>query len=100
MRPYMCTPQDLQAWRLITALASTTASLSPLAVTRSLSRGTTATCEKSAPVGFQHLVQPQTWLWAHWESTATATFLSEQRHCKLPPEKFAAAGLIPLSTAG
>jgi hypothetical protein len=29
-------------------------------VTRSLSRGTTATCENSAPAGFQHLVHPHT----------------------------------------
>src|SRR5262249_14971957 len=60
--PYLCTPQLLQACRLITALGSTTANLSPLAVTRTLSRATTATWEKSAPAGFQHLVQPHTWL--------------------------------------
>src|SRR5687768_657874 len=60
MRPYMCTPQSLHAWRLITAFASTTASLSALVVTRTLSRGTTATWENKAPAGFQHLVQPQT----------------------------------------
>ena len=29
-----------------------------------LSRGTTATTENTAPSGFQHLVQPQAWLWA------------------------------------
>ena len=62
----------------MTALGSTIANLSPFAVTRTLSRGTAAICEKSAPAGFQHLVQPQTWLWAHWLSIATATFLSEQ----------------------
>src|SRR6185503_5695777 len=60
MRLYMCTPQLLQACRWITAFASTTASLSSFAVTRTLSRGTTATWENSAPAGFQHLVQPQT----------------------------------------
>jgi hypothetical protein len=42
------------------ALGSTTFSLSAFAVTESLSRGTTATCENSAPLGFQHFVQPQT----------------------------------------
>jgi hypothetical protein len=31
-------------------------------VTLTLSRDTTATIEKSAPFGFQHLLQPQTWL--------------------------------------
>src|SRR2546425_9943528 len=78
MRPYMCTPQLLQACRLMTAFGSTTANLSSLAVTRTLPRGTTATWENSAPAGFQHLVHPHTWLWAHWLSIATATFLSGQ----------------------
>src|SRR4030095_784638 len=95
MRLYMCTPQFLQACRLITAFESTTANLSSLAVTRTLSRGTTATWENSAPVGFQHLVQPHTWLWAHWLSIATATFLSEQWQSSVPPAKFAAAGFMP-----
>src|SRR5258708_33028888 len=54
MRAYMCTPQFLQACRLMTALGSTIANLSPFAVTRTLSRGTAAICEKSVPVGFQH----------------------------------------------
>src|SRR5882724_11783820 len=65
IRPYMCTPQSLQAWRWIVADGSTTLSLFSLALTLRLSRETTATCENSAPCGFQHLVQPQTWLWAH-----------------------------------
>src|SRR5450432_66154 len=59
MRPYMCTPQPLQAWRWIVAFESTTLSLSALSVTRNLSRGTTATTENNAPFGFQHFVQPQ-----------------------------------------
>src|SRR5262245_53454474 len=45
MRPYMWTPQSLQAYRWMAALASTTLSLSAFLETRSLSRGTTATCE-------------------------------------------------------
>ena len=64
MRPYMWTPQPVHAWRWIVALESTTFSLSALAVTLRLSRGTTATCENSAPPGFQHFVQPHTWLCA------------------------------------
>src|SRR4029077_17363306 len=99
-RPYICTPHSLQAYRLIPALGSTTLNLSSFAVTRSLPCGTTATCENSAPAGFQHLVQPQTWLWAHWPSIATATFLSVQWQTSLPPAKFAAAGFVPWSTAG
>src|ERR1700689_3936801 len=59
IRPYMCTPQALHAWRCIVAFASTTFSLSALSVTRSLSRGTTATIANKAPFGFQHFVQPQ-----------------------------------------
>src|SRR6202035_1182599 len=61
------------------ALGSTTLSLSAFLVTRSLSRGTTATCENSAPAGFQHLVHP---------------------HCSVPPAKFGEPGFTPLSTAG
>src|SRR6185503_5896113 len=76
------------------------ASLSSLAVTESLSRGTTATCENSAPAGFQHFVQPHTWLCALWLFTDTATFLSEHFQFSVPPLKLAAAPLMPLSTAG
>ena len=60
IRPYMCTPHSLQAWRWMVALESTTASLLPFALMLKLSRPTTATCENSAPLGFQHLVQPHT----------------------------------------
>ena len=35
-------------------------SFSAFLVTRSLSRGTTATCENRAPSGFLHLVHPHT----------------------------------------
>jgi hypothetical protein len=38
---------------------STICSLSPFSSTVTFSRGTTATTEKVAPSGFQHLVQPQ-----------------------------------------
>jgi len=96
----MCTPQPVHAYRWIVALGSTTFSLSPFALTLSLSRGATATCENVAPAGFQHLVQPQTWLWALCPLIDTATFLSEHLQYSVPPAKFAAAGLMPLSTAG
>src|SRR5438270_8560076 len=82
------------------ALGSTTFSLSAFALTLSLSRGTTATCENNAPLGFQHFVQPQTWLWALWPLMVTATFPSVHLQYSVPPEKFAAAGLMPRSTAG
>jgi hypothetical protein len=74
--------------------------LSALAVTLSLSRGTTATWENSAPAGFQHLVQPQTWLCALCPLIATVTFPSEHLQVSVPPAKFATAGLMPLSTPG
>src|SRR5881628_2260005 len=82
------------------ALESTTRSLSAFSVTVRFSRGATATCENSAPLGFQHLVHPQTWLWALWPLIDTATFRSEHLQYSAPPAKFAAAGLMPLSTAG
>src|SRR5689334_7724619 len=100
MRPYMCTPQALHAWRWMVALGSTTASLSAFSVTFTLSRGATATTENSAPSGFQHFVQPQAWLCADCASTLTLTGLSLQRHCNVPPAKSFTAGLMPLSTDG
>ena len=48
---------------------STISSLSAFAVTLTVSRGATAICENVAPAGFQHLVQPQTWLWAVCDAT-------------------------------
>src|SRR3954463_1408258 len=82
------------------AAGSTTLSLSSLAVTASLSRETTATCENRAPSGFQHLVQPHAWLCAVCERMVTVTFLSAQRQRSVPPEKAGAAALMPRSIAG
>src|SRR4026209_2180061 len=93
MRPYICTPHPWQAWRWIVALSSTTFNLSSLAVTLNLSRGTTATTENSAPAGFQHLVQPQTWLWADCASTFTVTGSCVQWQARVPPEKLSEPGL-------
>src|SRR5262245_54736644 len=100
MRPYMCTPQSVQAWRWMAALGSTTLSLAPFLVTFTLSRGTTATCENKAPEGFQHLVQPHTWLCALWLATLTSTGSTVHRHCSVPPAKLGLPGFTPLSTAG
>src|SRR6185312_10561655 len=98
MRPNMCVPQAVQAWRWIVALGSTTFSFCSLAVTSMLSRPVTATCENSEPFGFQHLVQPHTWLWADCPLTETVTLLSAHLHDSVPPAKLAAACLMPLST--
>src|SRR5215831_21051653 len=98
--PYMCAPQARQAWRWISALGSTTFSLSAFLVTLTLSRGTTATWANSAPFGFQHLVQPHTWLWAICDETATSTGSLVQRHRRVPPLKVLEPEAIPLSTAG
>src|SRR5712672_1820736 len=100
MRPYMCTPQSLQAYRWMAALASTTSRLSAFLETRSLSRDTTATCANSAPAGFQHLVHPHTWLWAHWAPIVTSTGLLAHLHWSIPPAKLGEPGGTPLSTAG
>src|SRR5271165_5089480 len=100
MGPYRCTPQPVQAWRWMGAAASTTFSLLPFAVTSSLSRGTTATSEKAAPAGFQHLVQPQTWLKATLLDILTVTGAWLHLHLSVPPEYFASPALTPLSTAG
>src|SRR2546426_11829101 len=85
MRPYMCTPQLLQACRLMTAFGSTTANLSSLAVTRTLPRGTTATWENSAPARFPHLVHPHTRLLGAWLSIPTPHLPSGQGQTTGPP---------------
>jgi hypothetical protein len=82
------------------AFASTIASLSACRVTESLSRGKTATTENNAPLGFQHLVQPQAWLYAVWALSVTSTVSLVQWHTRVPPSNPLAAGLMPLSTDG
>src|ERR1700733_15098446 len=100
IRPYIWVPQTLQAWRWIVALASTIPSLSPFLVTVTLSRGATATTANNAPLGFQHLVQPQAWLCADWDLTEISTGFWLHLHTRVPPAKSLAAGFEPLSTAG
>ena len=75
--------------------ASTTASLSPFSTTVSLSRGTTATTENSAPAGFQHLVQPHAWLCADWVSIRTFTGWLAHLQTSVPPVNVPAPGTIP-----
>ena len=79
---------------------STTLSFSAFELTLSLSRPITATCENSAPFGFQHLVHPQTWLYAVLPSRLTVTGLEPHLQVSVPPEKFALPALTPWSTAG
>src|SRR5262245_9572031 len=82
------------------ALESTTFSLSAFLVTLTLSRGTTATTENSAPLGFQHLVQPQTWLCAVCPLMLTSTGLVAHLQVRVPPVKLCEPGFTPLSTDG
>src|SRR5512147_66380 len=100
MRPYMCTPHPEHAWRWIGAAGSTTLSLSPFAVTVSLSRGTTATSENSAPAGFQHLLQPHAWLNATLAPSVTVTGALAHLHVSVPPLKSLFPALTPSFTAG
>src|SRR5579883_794217 len=100
MRPYMWVPQALQAWRWITAEGSTICSLSPFSSTVTFCRGTTATTEKVAPCGFQHLVQPQAWLWATSPLIPTLTGWSEHLQTRVPPAKVPEPFFTPLSTDG
>jgi hypothetical protein len=98
--PYMCTPQSLQAWRWISADGSTTTSLSPFSSTVTFSCAVTATTENLAPSGFQHLVQPQMWLWATCPLIATLTGGSAQAQTSVPPVKLALPGLQDRRTNG
>src|ERR1700755_1187643 len=96
----MWTPQPRHACRWIVADASTTCSLFPFCRTLSFSRGTTATTEKSAPAGFQHLVQPQAWLYAIDPSMRIFTGSCAHLQTNVPPLKPAVPGLSPESTDG
>src|SRR5687768_17151267 len=100
MRPYRCTPHPVQAYLWIAAELSTTLSFFSFAVTLSLSRGTTATRENSAPEGFQHLVHPHTWLKDTLPSIDTVTESFVHRHTSVPPAKSFAPALTPRSTLG
>src|SRR6185312_5125272 len=82
------------------ALVSTIFSFCALAVTESFSRGTTATSEKSAPSGFQHFVQPQTWSYATLAPRLTVTGELEHLQVSVPPANPELPGLTPRSTAG
>src|SRR5215471_450564 len=82
------------------AFSSTIFSLSPFSSTVTLSRGTTATTENLAPAGFQHLVQPQAWLWATWVEIFTFTGLEAHLQTSVPPWKLSEPFLIPLSMDG
>src|ERR1700681_5038290 len=100
MRPSICVPQTRHACRWSVVDASTTRSLSPFSRTVTLSRGTTATTEKGAPSGFQHLLQPQAWLCATSPLMPTLTGLSLHLHTKVPPAKLPEPFFTPLSTDG
>src|SRR5258707_1911684 len=98
MRPYICVPQALQAWRWIVAEASMTLSWSPFSSTVTLSRGTTAITAKVAPSGFQHLVQPQAWLWATSPLMPTLTGLCLHLQTTGPPVELAQPRFYAVST--
>src|SRR3954468_10394958 len=82
------------------AVESTICSLFSFCVTWSLSRGTTATIEKSVPAGFQHLVHPHAWLYEIDPSIRTFTGSCAHLQTNVPPLKLAAPGLTPESTDG
>src|SRR4051812_41812606 len=82
------------------ALVSTMLSLAALLVTLRLSFGTTATTENTAPAGFQHLVQPQAWLWATLPFMETVTGSVAQWQVSVPPLNFLLPALTPLSIDG
>src|SRR5438045_9484459 len=82
------------------AFSSTILSLLAFAVTLSLSRPMTATTENSAPLGFQHLVQPHTWLNAVFPFRLTVTGEELHLQVSVPPAKSVAPALTPPSTTG
>src|SRR5581483_2098348 len=100
MRPYICVPHALQAYRWMVFEASTICSLSPFSSTVTFCRGTTATTENVAPAGFQHWVQPQAWLCATSPLMPTVTGLSLHLQTSVPPVKLPEPFFTPLSTEG
>src|ERR1700748_775162 len=82
------------------ALSSTIFSFAPLSATCTLSLPTTATTENLAPAGFQHLVQPQAWLWATWAPIFTFTGFDVHSHTRTPPANEAEPFFRPPSTRG
>src|SRR6186713_1162209 len=100
MRPKRCTPQLEQAFRWMAALSSTTLIFCPLAVTLTLSIGVTAMTEKRAPLGFQHLEQPQAWLCRTLPVISTSTLSLGQWQRRVPPVKLAEPLEKPLSMEG
>src|SRR5438876_12261164 len=67
------------------ALSSTILSFLSFAVTLTLSRPATPTSENNAPSGFQHLVQPHTWLNATFDATRTVTGSRVHLQVRVPP---------------
>jgi hypothetical protein len=51
--------------------------------------------ENKAPSGFQHFVQPHTWLWALWLDIVISTLFLLQWQVSFPPEKSSTLGVIP-----
>src|SRR5262245_53840001 len=82
------------------AAGSTIFNFCALAVTDTLSLPMTAICANTDPSGFQHLVQPQTWLCATLPFRPTVTGLEVHLQEIVPPAKLAEPGFTPLSTAG
>lgn len=82
------------------ASLSTIESFEAFAVTETASRGTTPTMEKREPEGFQHLEQPQAWLWATLLFKVISTWSEAQRQWSFPPEKLLEPGVMPLSIRG
>jgi hypothetical protein len=69
-------------------------------VTERAVRGTTPTILKIAEEGFQHLEQPQAWLWEMFEVRETVTGEVLQWQWRLPPEKEEEPGVMPALMEG
>src|SRR5438552_1697908 len=82
------------------AEGSTIFNFCAFAVTDTLSLLMTAICANTAPSGFQHFVQPHTWLCAVLPLRLTVTGDEAHLQVSVPPAKLAEPGLTPLSTAG
>src|ERR1700761_8803679 len=82
------------------AFSSTIFSLSPFSVTERASLPTTATTENLAPAGFQHLEQPQAWLWATAAPIFTFTGLDVHLHTRVPPANEGEPFFRPPSSVG
>jgi len=92
----MCTPHRAGVALNGPRVASTIFSLLSFAGDLDLVTADDRHHENTAPLGFQHLVQPQAWLWATFASSFTVTGWEEHRQVRVAAGEVRRAFFDPL----